>query len=151
MNCPPLLLSLPRDQRVRMPVNVHARSFPATIRETSSRRNRHLRHRNSHNGDDHRCKIKYAFRPLSLRHQEPLRSGCTSISLPFPQLPSRSRSLTNSPQSASEALIKGYPREPPVNSPVQNVNQLTIDLIGYILSQCQRPVGEAMRGRRQSR
>jgi hypothetical protein len=32
-------------------------------------------------------------------------------------------------------LIKGYPREPPVNSPVQNVNQLTIDIIGYILSQ----------------
>lgn len=50
-------------------------------------------------------------------------------------IPSRSRSLTNSPQSASEALIKGYPREPPVNSPVQNVNQLTIDIIGYILSQ----------------
>src|SRR6516162_6146303 len=54
---------------------------------------------------------------------------------PFPDLPSRSRSLTNSPQSASEALIKGYPREPPVNSPVQNVHQLTIDIIGYILSQ----------------
>jgi hypothetical protein len=31
--------------------------------------------------------------------------------------------------------MKGYPREPPVNSPVQNVNQLTIDIIGYILSQ----------------
>ena len=28
---------------------------------------------------------------------------------PFPDLPSRSRNLTNSPQSASEALIKGYP------------------------------------------
>src|SRR6267143_231872 len=40
-----------------MPVNVHARSFPATIRETSSRPNRHFCHRGSHNDDDHGCKI----------------------------------------------------------------------------------------------
>ena len=40
-----------------MPVNVRARSFPATIRETSSRPNQHLCHRGSHNDDDHRCKI----------------------------------------------------------------------------------------------
>jgi hypothetical protein len=31
----------PRDQLVRIPVNVRARSFPATIRETSSRPNQH--------------------------------------------------------------------------------------------------------------
>jgi hypothetical protein len=54
VNSPPFLLPLPRDQLVRMPVKVHARSFPATIRETSSRPNRHRCHRGSHNDDDHR-------------------------------------------------------------------------------------------------
>jgi hypothetical protein len=57
VNWPPLLLPLPRDQLVSMPVNVRVRSFPATIRETSSRPNRHLCHRGSHNDDDHGCKI----------------------------------------------------------------------------------------------
>ena len=37
VNSPPLLLPLPRVQLVSMPVNVRVRSFPATIRETSSR------------------------------------------------------------------------------------------------------------------
>ena len=57
VNCLPLLLPLPRVQLVRMPVNVRARSFPATIRETSSRPNRHLCYRGSHNDDDRGCKI----------------------------------------------------------------------------------------------
>jgi hypothetical protein len=57
VTCPPLLLPLPRVQLVRMPVIVRAQSFPATIRETSSRPNRHLCHRGSHNDDDHGCKI----------------------------------------------------------------------------------------------
>src|SRR6516164_6969106 len=60
MNCPPLLLPLPCDQRVRMPVNVHARSFPATIRETSSLPNRHPCHRGSHSADNG-CKISTRY------------------------------------------------------------------------------------------
>ena len=56
-DCPSLLLPLPRDQRVRIPVSVRSRSFPATIQETSSRRNRHLCHRGSHN-DGHGLEIR---------------------------------------------------------------------------------------------
>ena len=40
-----------------MTVNVRARLFRATIRETSSHPNRHLCHQGSHNDDDHGCKI----------------------------------------------------------------------------------------------
>ena len=36
LNCPLLLLPLPRDRLVRMPVNARAQSSPATIQETSS-------------------------------------------------------------------------------------------------------------------
>src|SRR6516165_9599240 len=36
-----------------MPVNVRSRSFPATIRETSSLRNQPLCHRGSNNDGDH--------------------------------------------------------------------------------------------------
>jgi hypothetical protein len=49
-----------------MPVNVRVRSFPATIRETSSRPNRRFYHRGSHNDDDHGCKI------ITLRGHFPL-------------------------------------------------------------------------------
>jgi len=55
VNSPPPLLPLLRDQRVRMPVNVRVRSFPATIRVTSSRLNRHLCHRGSHRDDRAFC------------------------------------------------------------------------------------------------
>jgi hypothetical protein len=37
LNSPLLLLPLQRDRLVRMAVNARAQSFPATIRETSSR------------------------------------------------------------------------------------------------------------------
>jgi hypothetical protein len=45
VNCPPLLLRLPRVELVTMPVVGRAQSFPATILETSSRPNRYLCHR----------------------------------------------------------------------------------------------------------
>jgi len=51
-------------------------------------------------------------------------------------------------ERASEGFIRGHYRHSPR---LKSVNQLTIDIIGYILSQMQRPVDEAMRGRRQSR
>ena len=71
VNSRPLLLPFPRDQLVRLSVNPRVRSFPATIRETSSYPNRQLCHRGSHNEDDHGCKTKYASRPLSARRPRP--------------------------------------------------------------------------------
>ena len=54
---------------------------------------------------------------------------------PFPNSLQGREASPTAPRAPLRLLIKGYPREPPVNSPVQNVNQLTIDIIGYILSQ----------------
>jgi len=68
-----------------------------------------------------------------LRRQEPLRNGCTSTSLPLPHLCSRSGSRNSSQRSGSEGrslgVILGIEPCP------KNVNQFTIDIIGYILSQ----------------
>jgi hypothetical protein len=120
-----------------MPVNVHARSFPATIRETSSRRNRHLRHRNSHNGDDHGCKITRLpghFPVVRLETPaEPLHEHFTP---PRPKPPKIENRHQQPPERIWRAFIKGCPRHrAPTQTHPPNVNQLTIDIIGYILSQ----------------
>src|SRR5439155_24038768 len=47
--------------------------IPGDDRETSSRPNRRLCHRGSHNDDDYGCKI-IRYQPLSARRQEPHRS-----------------------------------------------------------------------------
>ena len=132
MNCPPLLLPLPRDQRVRIPVSVRVRLFPATIRETSSRLNRHLCHRGSHN-DDHGLEIRALTSHVPCVVKKPLRNGCTSTSLPLPHLCSRSRSRNSSHRSGSERRSLGVILG--IEPDSKNVNQLTIDIIGYILSQ----------------
>ena len=99
-----LLLPLRRDQRVRIPVSVHARSFPATIRETSSRPNRHLCHRGSNNDSDRGCKISTLPGHFSARRQEPLRSGCTSISFRLSPDPFK---VKKPQQQPPERLLKG--------------------------------------------
>src|SRR6516164_11342032 len=102
MNCPPLLLPLPCDQRVRMPVNVHARSFPATIRETSSLPNQHPCHRGSHSADNG-CKISTRYpatfhpssrtAPKRLHELEMAAGRCTALKViePPPGAPGRTR------------------------------------------------------------
>ena len=102
VNCP-LLLPLPRDQLMRMPVKVRVRSFRATIRETSSRPNRHLCHRGSHNDDDHDCKIIPLPSHFPLAVKEPLRSRRTSISLRLPRPPSKVEKLHQQPPERSLA------------------------------------------------
>jgi len=130
VNCPSLLLPLPRDQRVRIPVSVRVRLFPATIRETSSRPNRHLCHRGSHN-DDHGLEIRAltSHVPCVVKN----RSETAARALPLPHLCSRSGSRNSSQRSGSEGrslgVILGIEPCP------KNVNQFTIDIIGYILSQ----------------
>ena len=131
VNCPSLLLPLPRDQRVRIPVSVRSRSFPATIQETSSRRNRHLCHRGSHN-DGHGLEIRAltSHVPCVVRN----RSETAARAIHSPSLISlQSRSRNSSHRSGSErrslGVILGIEPCP------KNVNQFTIDIIGYILSQ----------------
>ena len=138
MNCPPLLLTLPRDQRVRIPVSVRARSFPATIRETSSRRNRHLYYRGSNNDSDHGCKISTLPGHFLLVVKNRSEAAARALHSP-PQL-SRSRS-----RNGSERHSLGL--SSPSSPCPKNVNQLTIYIIGYILSQmpasCRRGDKEA--------
>ena len=138
VNCP-LLLPPPRDQLVRMPVNVRVRSFPATIRETSSRPNRHLCHRGSHNDDDHGCKIirfPASFRsPSKNRSEAAARAFYSAFHEPPPSKVERPHQQP--PERLWETFIRGYPRHraPTQTHPGQDVNHLTIDTISYILSQ----------------
>ena len=101
VNCLLLLLPLRRDQRVRIPVSVHARSFPATIRETSSRRNRHLCHRGSNNDSDRGCKISTlpGHFPLVVKNRS--EAAARAFHSVFPQIRLRSRSRNSSHRSAS--------------------------------------------------
>src|SRR6516164_8435757 len=143
MNCPPLLLPLPCDQRVRMPVNVHARSFPATIRETSSRPNRHPRHRGSHS-DDNSCRISTLSNHFPLVVKNRSEAAPRAFHSAFPnsvQGREAAPAATGAPLRLCSGVTLGRPL---ANSPAQNVNQLTIDIIRYILSQCYRPADEAM-------
>jgi hypothetical protein len=125
VNCPPLLLSLPHDQLVRVLLKVHARSFLATIRETNSRPNRDLCHRGSHNDDDHGCKI------ITLPSHSPL------------VVKNRSEAAARAFHSAfaTRAPLGGFHRgvflgiEPLRKLTLsKDFNQLTIDTISYILS-----------------
>ena len=134
VNGPPLPLPLPRDQRMWISVNARSRSFPVTIRETSSHRNRPLGHRGSNNDSDHGCKISRlsGHFPLVVNNRSE-GSGCTSTSLPFPQLCSRSRNRNSSHRSGSERHSLGVILS--IEPRTENVNHLTIDIISYIMSQ----------------
>src|SRR5439155_14426275 len=109
---PPLLLPLPRDQLVRMPVKVRVRSFRATIRETSSRPNRHLCHRGSHNDDDHGCKIITlpSHFPLVVKNRS--EAAARAFHAAFNDSPSKvERAAPSSHRSASGRLSSGgYPQ-----------------------------------------
>src|SRR6516164_1277995 len=108
VNCSPLLLPLPRDQRVRIPVSVRSRSFPATIRETSSRRNR-LCDRGSNNDSDHGCKISTlsGHFPLVVKNRS---EAAAEHFTPSPNSVQGQEAATAATGAALKAFIRGYPR-----------------------------------------
>src|SRR6516164_386952 len=102
------------------------------IRETSSRRNRPLCHRGSNNDSDHGCKISTLPQPLSLRRQEPLQAAARAFHSAFHHLV---QGREAAPAAPGAALRRSSGLSSVKLTLSKNVNQLTIDIIRYILSQ----------------
>jgi hypothetical protein len=126
-------------------VKVRGRLFPATVRETSSRPNRHLCHRGSHNDDDHGCKIITLPGHYPLAVKKPSEAAAGAFHSAFHDSVQGGEAAPAATRAPLGDFHQGYLRHraPTQNSPrPKTVNQLTIDTIGYILSQmlatCQR-------------
>jgi len=122
VNCPLASSAVPRDQLVRIPVNVRVRSSRRRSRDQQPPKSTTFAIEAHITTTNHGCKI-IRFPALSARRQEPLRSRCTSISLRLPRLrPGREAAPDHRAPLGDFHQGVILASSPTQTHPVQNVN-----------------------------